>query len=221
MEDIMNLNHVALNNTRTVIKRDFGDLSDLHEELQNTIANIYYTAAIIGQNPEQYVFRKGLKGIKKGIVDSTFYVEGVKSLPEFIKLFREEVVSKGNEKDIKFMTEFLLLSYKYRIESLSSKPYFYAKILKFFNRRKVNEIPGLFRMIKINAIKHRTFQDWYSVFKATVIKISPHLKLNKDGDCLVDFMDHESLDRAFRDGVDPESLAIEFGDFNHEERQPE
>src|SRR3989304_8137936 len=98
------MNHKALKSARTAINKNFGDMTDLSEELQNTIVNIYYKAAIIAQNSEQFVFRYGIEGMKKGVEDSLFYINSVKALPEIINRFREDVISKGNKRAIKFMT---------------------------------------------------------------------------------------------------------------------
>lgn len=205
----MGLNYSALVDAQIMIKKDFGDLSDLDEELQNTIVNIYYNAAIIGQDSQKYVLQRGLQGLKKAVIDATFYTTSVASIPELIRCFRDEVIPKGNEKDINFMTEYFLMSFKYRIENVSSKRLIHAKILKFFRKWKVIEINNLHKIIG-NAQRYKTFTEWYSIFKITVVQLCPHIKLKEDGTCLIDFMEHEPLERAFRDGIDPKFLGIDY-----------
>lgn len=141
------MNQEALNAARTAINNNFGNLSGLSEELQNTIANIYYKAAVIAQNPSQSVLADGVDGISKGIKDTIFYTESAESLPGMINAFREDVIPKGNESDIDFMTEVFLCMFKYRIENVSSKPFFFVKILKFFSRGKVDEISDLYKQL--------------------------------------------------------------------------
>jgi hypothetical protein len=92
VKEKMNMDYQALYGARLTIKKLFGELSDLEEELQNTIVNIYYNAAIIGRDPQKYGFEKGLNGIKQRIIDATFYVEASCSLPEMIRLLREDAI---------------------------------------------------------------------------------------------------------------------------------
>lgn len=58
--------------------------------------------------------------------------------------------------------------------------------------------------------KYRSFEDWYSVFKKTVAEENPQLAESENNTSLLDFMDHEPLKRAFRDGIEPEYLARKF-----------
>jgi len=52
-----------------------------------------------------------------------------------------------------------------------------------------------------------TFEKWYAVFKQTAAMHNPQLQQDASGRSLIDFMDHEPLKRAFRDGLEPKSLA--------------
>lgn len=58
--------------------------------------------------------------------------------------------------------------------------------------------------------EYLSWEDWFQVFKVVAGKINLQLKPNKDGISFIDFMEQEPLKRAYRDGVDPKSLARDF-----------
>lgn len=141
------MNQEALDNARIKIEEGFGDISDLSEELQNTIANIYYQAAQIAQSPHKAILGNGIDKIQNGIEDTSFYISAVESLPGIIEAFREDVLQKGNEDDINFMNEVFICMYKYRVKNALSKPLFVVKMIKAFSKKKVNEIPDLYKQL--------------------------------------------------------------------------
>ena len=55
-----------------------------------------------------------------------------------------------------------------------------------------------------------TFEDWISEFKHHCGKYNPGLKVDDNGESLVDFVDHAPLKRAFHDRVSPEEVAKAF-----------
>jgi len=57
---------------------------------------------------------------------------------------------------------------------------------------------------------YSSFEDWYAVFKRAAGQANPQLSVDADGGCMLDFMDHTPLKRAFRDKVEPKSLARDF-----------
>jgi hypothetical protein len=57
---------------------------------------------------------------------------------------------------------------------------------------------------------HATFEDWLDEFKRICASLNPQLKLNEKGRSFVDFVEHEPLRRAFRDGIAPMRVAREF-----------
>jgi hypothetical protein len=48
------------------------------------------------------------------------------------------------------------------------------------------------------------------VHKRAAGEIDPKLEVDEHNKSLLDFMEHEPLKRAFRDGIEPESLARDF-----------
>jgi len=58
--------------------------------------------------------------------------------------------------------------------------------------------------------EYSSWEDWFEVFKVAAGKENSQLEPNEDGNSLIDFMEHEPLQRAYRDGVDPKSLARDF-----------
>lgn len=55
-----------------------------------------------------------------------------------------------------------------------------------------------------------TWEEWLMEFKEEAGAINPQLKPDEKGSSLIDFMEHEPLQRAHRDGVNPKSLAADF-----------
>jgi hypothetical protein len=62
----------------------------------------------------------------------------------------------------------------------------------------------------MSASEYSTWEDWFQAFKVAAGKENPQLEPNEDGNSLIDFMEHEPLKRAYKDGVDPKSLARDF-----------
>ena len=60
------------------------------------------------------------------------------------------------------------------------------------------------------ACNYSSFEDWYVVFKRAAGQANSQLSVDADGGSMLDFMDHTPLKRAFRDKVEPNSLAREF-----------
>ena len=58
--------------------------------------------------------------------------------------------------------------------------------------------------------EYSTWEDWFQAFKVAAGKENPQLEPSEDGNSLIDFMEHEPLKRAYKDGVDPKSLARDF-----------
>lgn len=57
---------------------------------------------------------------------------------------------------------------------------------------------------------YSTFEDWLAEFKRICASLNPQLKMNESGRSFIDFVEHEPLRRAFRDGVSPMFVAHEF-----------
>ena len=55
-----------------------------------------------------------------------------------------------------------------------------------------------------------TWEEWLTEFKEEAGVINPQLKPDEKGSSLIDFMEHEPLQRAHRDGVQPRPLAADF-----------
>jgi hypothetical protein len=55
-----------------------------------------------------------------------------------------------------------------------------------------------------------TFEEWYDVYKKAAGEANPQLEVDQNNKSYLDFMEHEPLQRAFRDGVEPKSLARAF-----------
>lgn len=62
-----------------------------------------------------------------------------------------------------------------------------------------------------NCKKYRTFEEWYDAYKRAAAEVNPQLMVDENNKSLLDFMEDEPLRRAFRDGLEPEPLAHDFG----------
>ncbi|TQP67205.1 hypothetical protein [Vibrio cholerae] len=60
--------------------------------------------------------------------------------------------------------------------------------------------------------EYLSWNDWFLAFKSEAAKINPQLATNEQGSSLIDFMEHEPLKRAYKDRVDPKSLAKDFAE---------
>lgn len=58
--------------------------------------------------------------------------------------------------------------------------------------------------------EYSSWEDWLHAFKVAAGKENSQLEPSEDGRSLIDFMEHEPLKRAYKDGVDPKSLARDF-----------
>lgn len=58
---------------------------------------------------------------------------------------------------------------------------------------------------------YSSFEKWYAEFKAAAGAVNPQLR-NSNSKSLIDFMDHEPLRCAFREGVEPRELGQEFAE---------
>lgn len=58
--------------------------------------------------------------------------------------------------------------------------------------------------------EYSSWEDWFQAFKEAAGQENSQLEINEDGNSFIDFMEHEPLKRAYRDGVDPKSLAKDF-----------
>ena len=57
---------------------------------------------------------------------------------------------------------------------------------------------------------YETFEEWYNAFKMAAGEANPQLQGDENNKNLLDFMEHEPLKRAYRDKIEPESLARDF-----------
>lgn len=82
----------------------------------------------------------------------------------------------------------------------------FSEIAQKFSRsslgRELDELAG--------ASSYSTWDEWYGAFKVAAGQSNPQLKSNEQGASLIDLMEDKPLRTAFRDGVDPKSLAEEF-----------
>jgi len=60
-------------------------------------------------------------------------------------------------------------------------------------------------------ITYASYEEWLIAYKKAAASVNPQLELSEDGSSLIDFMDDEPTQRAFKDNVDPEYLGKEFG----------
>lgn len=59
---------------------------------------------------------------------------------------------------------------------------------------------------------YKNWDDWYQVFKTTCGEYNKQLSVGEDGKSLLDFMENEPLKNAFKDKVDPKSLAKDYAE---------
>ena len=86
------INHEALDAARELIRRDFGNILDLPEDLRNTIVNIYYEYAFVGlETKGEFAWPTGIalegglmKGVEKFFRDAAHLQAAVEKLKAFL-----------------------------------------------------------------------------------------------------------------------------------------
>lgn len=149
------INNQALARAKTLVKENFGDISDLSPELQNTITNIYYKVAqhLLNREDGESFPRSALllaedleSGYKKYIEESTYLVKSAKALPEIIASLREDVLKRKSRKDIELITFALLCLFKYRVPNAMRKSALRLKFECWLRRSSVDEIENLYQL---------------------------------------------------------------------------
>lgn len=134
---LININQKALENTKNVIKKNFGDTSDIPEELRNTIINIYYKFALILENPNEIL-------LKNDSNEFVFYTSAVKTLPEMISTYRSAIKTCSLEEKNR-VTEMYLYMFKYQIPDVLSKRIITLRAIS--KSKNIDEIPELYKLI--------------------------------------------------------------------------
>ena len=142
----------ALNRARQIIRRDFGDLSDLPEELRNTLANTYYKFCHMSMELEgDYAFPDMIalsgdlvKGTKAFIKETSLLQAGVQTLPKVVSAIRSII---ANDEDPELAIRVCLDIFKYRIPGVDKKSSLRVKLERPFYAAKVDEIPNLWRLL--------------------------------------------------------------------------
>jgi hypothetical protein len=120
------INQSALRQARNLITRDYGDLSDLPEEVRNTVVNVYYefccaSLELKEKFPYPQIIRqaKDLRaGLKQFCEQEAFYVSAMNNLPKIINELRK--ISPDKE-GYEFIIQVILDIFKYRIPDVNEK----------------------------------------------------------------------------------------------------
>lgn len=148
------LNTKALDQARQLIKQRFGDLSDLPEDVRNTIANTYYEFCHMGTElnhefatPQTVALADDfMKGFKEYGADAAHIMSSAEFMPEIIAGIRE-VRNKGNGEHYKFVLQVFLDNFKYRIPNAGQKSSLRLNIERPFYVAKVKEIENLRKLV--------------------------------------------------------------------------
>jgi hypothetical protein len=148
------INKEALSKAGQMMKRDFGeDISDLPQEIRNTLANIYYEFSCLvirsesGQHPEAMLKARGfMEGLKKFAEENAFLRSAVDALPTIISEMRK-LARAGNRKGYDLSVRLLLDTFKLRIPDMDKKSVLRVTIERPFYSSKVREIPDLWKLI--------------------------------------------------------------------------
>ena len=143
----------ALDFARQLVKRDLGDLSDLPEEVRNTLANIYYEFAQMNLELNRpFAFPSTIaladdvvEGAKKFVKDAAWLTSCVDHLPQAVEGLRA-IRRERSRSDYDFCVRAFQSNFKYRIPDLDKKPSWRVTLERPFYASKVQEIPNLWRM---------------------------------------------------------------------------
>ena len=148
------INKEALTRAKQMMSRDFGgDISDLSQEIRNTLANVYYEFSCLviraeaGRPPEAMLKARDFEqGLKKWSEDNAFLKSSVRELPTIISEMRK-VVRAGNRKGYDVLARLFLDTFKLRIPDLDKKSVLRVAIEHPFYGSRIKEIPDLWKMI--------------------------------------------------------------------------
>jgi hypothetical protein len=148
------INKEALTRAKQMMSRDFGgDISDLSQEIRNTLANVYYEFSCLviraeaGRPPEAMLKARDFEqGLKKWSEDNAFLKSSVRELPTIISEMRK-VVRAGNRKGYDVLARLFLDTFKLRIPDLDKKSVLRVAIERPFYGSRIKEIPDLWKMI--------------------------------------------------------------------------
>jgi hypothetical protein len=149
------LNNEALNRTRLLIKRDFGDLSDLSEELRNTLVNTYYEFCDLGMELEgEFAFPSAVAmegdlvaGMEKFAKESAHLNAAVRSFPEVIAGLRG-MKREGRIEGYNLSVSLILDIFKYRIPDANTKTGAQLDAERPRYASQVREIANLWRLVQ-------------------------------------------------------------------------
>lgn len=145
----------AIQYAKEWINQKLGSLDDIPSELQNTIANLCYKFAVQQINREANpngfpidIFKTGnfADGLLTYIKDANFLINVMKDIPDLINEYRKVLKTKG-QKEIDLVTFTFLCMWKYRISNVPDKTYLRLKIETTLRRKKIDEIPNLYRLM--------------------------------------------------------------------------
>jgi hypothetical protein len=142
------------------IRSDIGALDDIPYELANTVANVYYRYFDLSfeivkgaeENPEGWIPAsvKNSSDPIKGLHEFGKYYDQIKSHKSSIGLAinsLKETDKYQRPNTYKFLVDFILDCYKYKLKSPQNKIGLRRRVERKFV--KVNEIPGLIDLLKI------------------------------------------------------------------------
>ena len=148
------INKEALSKARQMMNRDFGeDISDLSQEIRNTLTNIYYEFSCLvirsqsGQHPEAMLKARGfMQGLKKFAEENAFLRSAVDALPTIISEMRK-LARAGDRKGYEFLVRLFLDTFKLRIPNVDKKSMLRLTFERSYYSSKVKEIPDLWKLI--------------------------------------------------------------------------
>jgi len=149
------LNYEALNRARLLIKRDFGDLSDLPEELRNTLANTYYEFCYLGMELEgEFAFPSAITmednlvgGMEKFANESAHLNAAVNILPEVIGGLRG-MKREGRSEGYELCVSLIFDIFKYKIPDANIKTKVQLAAERPHYSSQVREIPNLWKLVQ-------------------------------------------------------------------------
>lgn len=144
----------VLKEIRPIIAAQFKTLSDLPEELANTIANIYYRSCLVSRDTQRgFIGVPGMADNYSTAMDSyireaTFLSTSLESLPGIIASLRKIPATHRRDYDNTVLA--LLAWYKHRIESAFDAPLLWIRLRLFLkgSGSTEGEIPGLSKLIE-------------------------------------------------------------------------
>ena len=146
------INNQAIDQARKLIAREYGNLSDLPEEVRNTLVNVYYEFCYMSsERKSKFAFPTIFKlagnlldGAEQHFKESAHLQASINNMPQIIGGLRS---MSPDEEGYDLVVEVFLDIFKYKIDDADKKSFEQLRAERPKYKAGVREIPNLWRLL--------------------------------------------------------------------------